>query len=180
MAKLDTTGTITDINIDFKTHKAKISLLLDTKQLDIVEELKNEGKLNIGLKKYRKKRSNDANAYAWVLLGELQDALNIPKEEIYRDLIRNIGSYEIVPVKNKAVEKFRQAWSKNGLGWITETMKSKLEGFTNVVAYYGSSTYDTKEMTRLLDSIIQDCKSQNIETKPQAEIDSLLKEWDKK
>ena len=180
MAKLDTTGTIKDINIDYKTHKAKISLLLDTKQLDVVEELKNEGKLNIGLKKYRKKRSNDANAYAWALLGELQDALNVPKEEIYRDLIKNIGSYEIVPVKNEAVEKFRQAWSKNGLGWITETMKSKLEGFTNVITYYGSSTYDTKEMTRLLDSIIQECKSQNIETKPQAEIDSLLKEWDKK
>lgn len=112
MAKLDTTGTIEDIDIDYKTHKTKISLLLDTKQLDIVEELKNEGKLNVGLKKYRKKRSLDSNAYAWTLLGELQNVLNVPKEEIYRDLIRNIGSYEIVPVKNEAVEKFRQAWSK--------------------------------------------------------------------
>ena len=180
MAKIDTTGIITDINIDFKTSKAKISLLLDTKQLDIIEQLKNEGKLNIDLKKYRKKRSNDANAYAWVLLGELQNALNIPKEEIYRDLIRNIGSYEIVPVKNEAVERFRQAWSKNGLGWITETMKSKLEGFTNVVAYYGSSTYNTKEMSRLIELLIEECKQFGIETKPQAEIDSLLKEWDKK
>ena len=66
----------------------------------------------MGLKKYRKKRSLDSNAYAWTLLGELQNVLNIPKEEIYRDLIKNIGSYEIVPVKNEAVEKFRQAWSK--------------------------------------------------------------------
>lgn len=180
MAKIDTTGIITDINIDFETSKAKISLLLDTKQLDIIEQLKNEGKLNIDLKKYRKKRSNDANAYAWVLLGELQNVLNIPKEEIYRDLIRNIGSYEIVPVKNEAVERFRQAWSKNGLGWITETMKSKLEGFTNVVAYYGSSTYNTKEMSRLIELLIEECKQFGIETKPQAEIDSLLKEWDKK
>ena len=177
MAKIDTTGTIKDIDIDYKTHKAKISLLLDTKQLDIVEELKNEGKLNVGLKKYRKKRSNDANAYAWVLLGELQDVLNVPKEEIYRDLIKNIGSYEIVPVKNEAVEKFRQAWSKNGLGWITETMKSKLEGFTNVVTYYGSSTYDTKEMTRLTELIVEECKQFGIETKPQNEIDSLLRSW---
>lgn len=180
MAKIDTTGIITDINIDFETSKAKISLLLDTKQLDIIEQLKNEGKLNIDLKKYRKKRSNDANAYAWVLLGELQNVLNIPKEEIYRDLIRNIGSYEIVPVKNEAVERFRQAWSKNGLGWITETMKSKLEGYTNVVAYYGSSAYDTKEMTRLTELLVEECKQFGIETKPQAEIDSLLKEWDKK
>lgn len=81
------------------------------------------------LKEHRKRRSLDSNAYAWTLLGKLQDVLKIPKEDIYRDLIKNIGSYEIVPVKDEAVEKFRQAWSRNGLGWITETMKSKLERF---------------------------------------------------
>lgn len=81
------------------------------------------------VKEYKAKRSLDSNAYAWVLLGKLQDKLHIPKEEIYKDLIKNIGSYEIVPVKNKAVEKFRQAWSNHGIGWITETMKSKLERF---------------------------------------------------
>ena len=180
MAKLNTTGIIKDIDIDYKTSKAKISLLLDTKQLDIVEELKKENKLNIELKKYRERRSLDSNAYAWTLLGELQNFLNIPKEEIYRDLIRNIGSYEVVPIKDEAVEKFRQAWSKNGLGWVTETTKSKLDGFTNVIAYYGSSTYNTKEMTRLINLLVEECKQFGIETKPQEEIDSLLKEWDKK
>lgn len=81
------------------------------------------------IKEYKQKRSLDSNAYAWVLLGKLQDQLHIPKEDIYRDLIKNIGSFEIVPVKNEAVERFRQAWSNHGLGWITETMKSKLERF---------------------------------------------------
>ena len=131
------------------------------------------------VKEYKEKRSLDANAYAWVLLGKLQDKLHIPKEEIYRDAIKNIGSYEVIPIKNEAVEKFRQAWSKKGLGWITETTKSKLEGYTNVLAYYGSSIYDTKEMTRFIELIIQECEQLNIETKSKAEIDSLLKEWDK-
>lgn len=81
------------------------------------------------VKEHKQKRSLDSNAYAWVLLGELQNKLHIKKEDIYRDLIKNIGSYEIVPVKDEAVEKFRQAWSKNGIGWITETMRSKLERF---------------------------------------------------
>ena len=81
------------------------------------------------VKEYKQKRSLDSNSYCWLLLGKLQDELHIKKEDIYRDLIRNIGSYEIVPVKNEAVEKFRQAWSKSGTGWITETMKSKLERF---------------------------------------------------
>lgn len=79
------------------------------------------------VKEHKERRSLDSNAYAWVLLGKLQDKLGIEKEIIYKDLIRNIGSYEVIPVKNEAVARFRQAWSKNGIGWITETTKSKLE-----------------------------------------------------
>ena len=132
------------------------------------------------VKEYKEKRSLDANAYAWVLLGKLQDKLHIPKEEIYRDAIKNIGSYEVIPIKNEAVEKFRQAWSKKGLGWITETTKSKLDGYTNVLAYYGSSSYNTSEMSRLIELIVQECKQQDIETMTPNELSSLLESWDKK
>lgn len=132
------------------------------------------------VKEYKEKRSLDANAYAWVLLEKLQDILHIPKEDIYRDLIRNIGSYEVVPIKNEALSKFKQAWSKNGLGWITDTTKSKLEGYTNVIAYYGSSIYNTKEMSRFIELIIQECEQLHIETRSKEEIDSLLESWDKK
>lgn len=86
------------------------------------------------VKEVKKKRSLDSNAYAWVLLGKLQDKLRIPKEEIYRSIIKEIGSYEVVPIKNEAVEKFRQAWSKNGLGWITETTKSKFQRFYKCIS----------------------------------------------
>ena len=176
---MQTTGEITDLGIDLKTRKTKVTLLLDTKQPEVIEELQQK-KLDVEIKKYREKRSTDSNAYAWVLLGKLQNRLDIPKEEIYKNLIRNIGSYEVVPVKNEAVKKFIQAWSKNGIGWVTETTKSKLEGYTNVIAYYGSSTYNTAEMTRLINSIVEECKQVGIETKPQAVIDSLLRVWDKK
>ena len=131
------------------------------------------------VKEYKQKRSLDSNAYCWVLLGKLQDKLKISKEDIYKALIKEIGSYEVIPVKNDAVTRFRQAWSKNGLGWITETTKSKLEGFTNVIAYYGSSSYNTEEMTRLIELIIQECRQLDIETKTKAEIDSLLENWER-
>ena len=100
---------------------------LSWEELKGLEDAKNG--LKIDISKWREKRSLDSNAYAWVLLGKLQDKLHIPKEDIYRDLIKNIGSFEIIPVKNEAVERFRQAWSNHGLGWVTETMKSKLERF---------------------------------------------------
>lgn len=132
------------------------------------------------VKEVKRRRSLDSNAYAWVLLGKLQDKLHIAKEDIYKSLIKEIGSYEVIPVKNEAVERFRQAWSKNGLGWITETTKSKLEGFTNVIAYYGSSTYNTSEMSRLIELIVQECKQQDIETMTPNELNSLLESWDKK
>ena len=132
------------------------------------------------VKEVKRRRSLDSNAYAWVLLGKLQDKLHIPKEDIYKSLIKEIGSYEVIPVKNEAVERFRQAWSKNGLGWITETTKSKLEGFTSVIAYYGSSSYNTSEMSRLIELIVQECKQQDIETMTPNELNSLLESWDKK
>ena len=174
---MQTTAKITDINIDFDTRKAKISLLLDTKDLSVVEELKKENKLNIELKKYRQKRSLDANAYMWVLVSKIQEKLNLPKEEIYKDAIKNIGVYEIIPVKNEAVERFIEAWKHNGLGWVCETTKSKLDGFTNIIAYYGSSTYNTKEMSRLVDLIVQECKQLDIETMTPEELSRLKEEW---
>lgn len=132
------------------------------------------------VKEVKRRRSLDSNAYAWVLLGKLQDKLHIPKEDIYKSLIKEIGSYEVIPVKNEAVERFSQAWSKNGLGWITETTKSKLEGFTNIIAYYGSSSYNTAEMSRLIELIVQECKQQDIEAMTPNELKSLLESWDKK
>lgn len=174
---MQTTGIINDISIDFNTQKPKISLLLDTNEINIIEELKNENKLNIDLKKHRNKRSLDANAYLWVLIQKIAEKLNLTKLEIYRDAIKNVGIYEVIPIKNEAVERFIEAWQNNGLGWVCETTKSKLEGFTNVLAYYGSSTYNTKEMSRLIDLIVQECKQLEIETMTEAELNSLKNSW---
>lgn len=173
-------GTIEDISIDYKTQKPKILLVLNEREsLSSIEELK-EGKLSIEIKKYKNKRSLDANAYMWVLISKLEEKLNISKDIIYKDAIRNIGVYEVIPVKNEAVERFIEAWTKNGLGWVCETTKSKLEGYTNILAYYGSSTYNTAEMSRLIDFVVQECKQLNIETMTPEQLNILKEEWGKK
>lgn len=132
--------------------------------------------LKVGKK--NKKRSLDSNAYFWILVDKLSQKLNLPKEEIYRNAIRNIGGVsEIVCVQNKAVEKLCQGWQKMGIGWQTDTMPSKIEGCTNVILYYGSSTYDQTQMTSLIDNIVQDCKAVGIETMTPAELARLLEGW---
>jgi hypothetical protein len=82
-----------------------------------------------------------------------------------------------VPIKDEAVERFRECWSKNGLGWITETIPSKLDGYTNVLTYYGSSVYSQKEMNRFIDLLVQECQQLGIETKSENEIKSLIESW---
>lgn len=129
------------------------------------------------VKEVRRKRSLDANAYCWVLMQKLAEKLNITKEEIYREAIKTVGSYEVLPIKEEAVVRFIESWKRNGLGWICETTKSKLEGYVNVLAYYGSSTYDSKEMSRLIDLIVEECKLQEIETMTPEQLSLLKEEW---
>lgn len=122
------------------------------------------------------KRSLGANGYLWVLLGELQEKLKIPKEELYRQYIYGCGAYEVLPVKKEALSRFIESWQHNGLGWVCDTTPSKLDGYTNVLAYYGTSTYSKEEMATLLGQVVEDCIEQGIPTKKKEEIDSLLKE----
>lgn len=130
------------------------------------------------VKKLYKRRSLDANAYFWVLADKLAEATKLPKMEIYRNAIRDIGGNSTtVCVRDKAVDKLRAGWEKNGLGWLCDTMPSKLPGCTNVVLYYGSSTYDTGQMSRLIDNIVQDCKAVGIETETPDKLALLLEEW---
>ena len=76
----------------------------------------------------------------------------------------------------KAVERLCSGWKKNGIGWQTEVMPSKITGCKNVILYYGSSTYDSIQMSRLLDLIIQQCEQQGIPTL-RDEADKLLQKW---
>jgi len=80
---------------------------------------------------------------------------------------------ETVCVQDKAVDRLRQGWEQNGIGWQTDTMPSKLKGCTNVILYYGSSTYDTQQMSLLIDHIVQDAKALGIETMTPAELEAL-------
>ena len=128
----------------------------------------------------RNRRSLDANAMAWLLIGKLSEVLGKPREEIYRHYIREIGVSEVVCIKSEAAETMQAAWCKHGLGWLTDAFPSKLPGCTNVILYYGSSCYDTKQMSRLIDLVVEDCKEQGIDTATPAELSLLKEEWGKR
>ena len=134
--------------------------------------------LSLNLSEFKEKRSLDANGYFWHLVGKLSEKLNIPKIEIYKKLIQDVGVYRQVEVDENAVETLIHSWSLHGKGWIAEKVDySKHEGFVIVNLYYGSSTYSTKQMSRLINFAISDCKEQGIETMTPAELERLCAEW---
>lgn len=155
--------------------KVEISFTTDKSILKQFNDVKDDKELTVQVKEYRQKRSLSQNAYMWVLLDEIAKAVNRSKEDIYKELVKDYGVFEILPLKDDAVKRFNFNWSKNGLGWFTEIIgQSKLKGYTNLIAYYGSSTYDTQEMNRLLDAVVNECQELGIQTMTLSEI-MLLK-----
>ena len=149
-----------------------------------IDEVISSGVNNLSIKagKKKRKRSLDANDYLWVLCTKIAEKLQygkvpVSKEDVYRKHIRSVGVYTPLAVQEKAVDTFVETWGKNGTGWVVEVVDSTLDGCKKVFAYHGSSTYNTEEMKRLIDSVIQDCVALGIETIPPAEMESLLTQW---
>ncbi len=158
----------------------KLTFTLTQKQdvSDLKAIVANGKLLAIEISKAKKKRSLDSNSYLWALCQKIAEVIHSTKELVYQKFIRDVGQFEIVPIKNEAVERWIEVWNSKGLGWFAEVMEdSKLPGYKKVISYYGSSVYDQKEMSVLLDEVVRECKEMNIETLPPDEIRALKESW---
>lgn len=158
-----------EVEITFATTKSVLKDLETISDKDLI----------VSVKEYRKRRSLSQNAYLWTLLDQIGAKTSQSKENAYRGYIKDYGVFEILPIKNEAVKMFVNRWEKHGLGWFCEDLgESKLNGFTKLIAYYGSSTYTTEEMTRVLEAVIQDCEELGISTMSLSDIALLKNEND--
>lgn len=174
------TGRIEDISVGFMSNIPKLTLAVNEKN-DLkagYDELKDCDRLSIEIKPYRKKRSLSANAYMWVLCGKLAEKIGCTKEDVYKQHIINMGVYCPAEINEKAVDTLVTGWRSMGTGWIAEKADyGAHDGFVLVHMYYGSSAYNTKQMSRLLDSVIEDCRDQGIQTLTPDEIASMKSLW---
>ena len=164
------------MKLQFK--KSKFNLLLP-KILDYIANLDEDGDFELSIDKVKAKRSNDANRYFWQLVGQLSATINVSPEDIYRTYIKDIGgNYEVVPIREDAVDTWVQAWRSKGIGWQCEIIgDSKLRSYKNVICFYGSSTYDTRQMSRLIELCVADCKEQGIETMTPSEMALMMQNY---
>lgn len=170
-------GRIVSFAVQPRSRRQLVTFELDGDFGELYDALK-DVEIDLAVKKWRAGRSLDANAYMWVLLDKMAKKLRVGKAELYREEIRQIGGNSTIAcVKDKAVDSLCTGWQHNGLGWITEPFPSKIEGCTNVILYDGSSVYDTAQMSRLIDAVVEDCRALGIETMSPAELASLKEAW---
>lgn len=135
--------------VSFTTHS-------DPRKL--FDSLKDQ-EITVDIKKSSQPRSKSANDFMWAMCTDIGKALRppLPKEMVYRQAIRDVGEYEPLPIKAEAVKTFQERWASKGTGWFADVVDdSKLKGYKLVFAYYGSSTYTSEEMSRVLDYLRQD------------------------
>lgn len=173
---MEFTGRIKGISNDVLTDELLLTISINEKAtvLPEYEKIKNCDKLAIEIKKHRNKRSLDANAYLWVLLQKLAEVLRTDKWSVYLQMLKRYGQFTYIVVKPGAVEAVKKQWREcEEIGEIDVNGTKAVQ----MLCYYGSSTYDTKEMSVLIDGVVSECKELGIETLPPHELQMLKERW---
>lgn len=122
----------------------------------------------------RDKRSLNANAYAWTLMDKMAEVLRTDKDSVYLTMLERYGRCTYIAVIPEAAERVKETWrTARELGEVTVNGKAGIQ----LQCYYGSSTYNTKEMSRLIDGIVSECKDLGIETMTPEELARIKEEW---
>lgn len=160
------------------TELMKSEIIFTTKERINIEELKKiveKGKeLSIDAKVYRVKRSLDSNAYLWVMLSKMADVMKTTKDELYLQVLDRYGVYTHIVVKPQAVSRIKAEWKVvRDLGEVT------INGTTGqqLQCFFSSSSYDSKEMSVLINGVVEECKELGIETISSNELDRMKLAW---
>lgn len=176
---MDINGRITGISTNLD-GTIKLELNISNNKDILVDgyyKLRDKDNLSISIKEHRERRSLDANAYCWVLLQKLAEVLKTDKDILYEDMICKYGVFTHLIVKPSAVERVKEEWrAVRELGEVTVNGKTGIQ----LQCYFGSSTYDTKEMSVLIDGIVRECQELGIETLTPNEIADMKRKWLKK
>lgn len=131
--------------------------------------LDKEKEYDVEIKDHREKRSLNANSYCWKLCTEIASALNSDKDSIYLLMLKRYGVSSLIAVEShidfEKYAKYVEKQQENGK-------------YTFYKVFKGSSEYNTKEMSVLLNGIVSECKEMGIPTKEDLEIERIIKDWE--
>ena len=168
-----------------------LSLALTEDPRELLDEVK-EFLLDVTIRKFSSPRSLRANRYAWELIDQITTKMQ-QKEPwvrwtptmVYRNAIRDIGGVsEFLGMKTAAVEYFKRNWEHGHVGRqvvvLDGEQASDKPGWSNVKIYYGSSDFNTEQMARFVNSLIQDAEALGIPTITPQEEKKIVEMWGKR
>lgn len=167
-------GKLIDLSFS-RNRKQRITVEVNRDFREEFDRLKDVD-VDIEIKKHYKSRSKNANSYMWCLCDELGKVLGITKEEVYKEQIRKVGVFRAVALDKSVAGTIFTAWRRIGTGWVVEELYEESDK-VHALLYYGSSTYNTAQMSRLIDSLVEDCKEYGIETMTPNEIEKMKSLW---
>lgn len=138
--------------------------------------------LDIELKEHKDKRSLNANAYFHLMVSKIAKEIGASNNEVKNRLIRDYGQYEYIdgniPTYLIRAEFEEAVMSKEGIHF-QKLANVHMDGqdYIKVAAMRGSHTYNTEEMSRLIDGTVQEAKDLGIETMPPDMLERMIKAW---
>lgn len=169
-------GNLIGVSNDFVTGKVRIEIEVNERaRAQEVLALRDQP-LSIEIKKYRKRRSLDANALMWQCLGEIADALRADKWDIYLMMLKRYGKYTYICVKPSIVDAVKAQWRECE---VIGDMEVNGQPAVQLLCYFGSSTYNTKEFSTLLDGIISEMEEMGLERPMDRDMKRALEAWEK-
>lgn len=181
---MNLTGKITGVSANYLTKKYELTVSVNEPEnlTSGYEKLKDAELLDIKVTKHRKRRSLDANAYFHVLVGKIADELRISKQRCKNIMIGRYGQpfyiesgAEAVIKTNIPVDDMMENESVHCMPCSQKSEKGKEVIFYKI--YRGSSTYDTREMSILIDGTVEECKNLGIETLTPDELERMKSAW---
>ena len=172
---MEFTGKLQTVSRDWKTGQWNITFSMnEASAINEVNNIQSCEKLSIKAVKHRNKRSLDANAYCWVILQKIAEVLHQDKWNVYLEMLGKYGVFTHIIVKPNVVDKVKEEWRT-----VKELGEVSVNGMTGIQlqCYFGSSTYNTKEMSVLIDGIVYEAKELGIETLPPDELERMKIEW---
>ena len=135
--------------------------------------------VKVDIKKAGNLRTSNQNSFAWELIDQIAEASHKKVTDVYRDAIREIGGVSTtVGMKDEAIQTFREGWEKGHLGRQVEIIPGSTKpGWSNVKIFFGSSEFDTIQMSRLISVLIQDAEALGIPTLTEQQIEKYYGKW---
>ena len=173
---MEFTGKVEGVVKNWSTNQYQITFSVNEESaIEQIDNIMKCDKLSIKATKYRKKRSLDANGLLWLCLGRIASNLRTDKWDVYLEMLKRYGQYTYIVVKEKVVEQVKQQWRECEVVGEIEVNGQKA---IQMLCYFGSSTYNSKEFSVLLDGVISEMQEMGLETPTSSELKRVMEQYE--